>query len=199
MTIPTKSLINFFSSHLLVNSLSPFWPVTWEGEGKPKIVTKGDKGGRGVKKSHFCGDVIFEWPLRNFNPLSLFRADFVCVGKTQKISCECTSGCESASANLHLKKCFIKNPSLKFNNFSASLNPVGEVRVNFRGYFRDQIFWSIYIRVNKFLDSTKLPVEMFFWSTVDRTRMTGHQFVETHQPCSTSTPIVLCVPGWMDG
>ena len=49
MTIPTKSLINFFSSHLLVNSLSPFAPVTWEGGGKPKIVTNGDKGGRGSK------------------------------------------------------------------------------------------------------------------------------------------------------
>ena len=58
MTIPTK-VGNFpFTG----NSLSPFTPVTWEGGGKPKIVTNGDKGGRGVKKSHFCGDVIFEWP-----------------------------------------------------------------------------------------------------------------------------------------
>ena len=48
MTIPTKSFINFFSSHWY-NSLSPISLVTWEGEGKPKIVTKGDKGGRGVK------------------------------------------------------------------------------------------------------------------------------------------------------
>ena len=63
MTISIKSLIIFFSSHLLVNSLSPFAPVTWEGRGKPKIVKNGDKGGRGVKKSHFCGDVIFERPL----------------------------------------------------------------------------------------------------------------------------------------
>ena len=38
--------------------------MTWEGGGKPKIVTKDDKGGRGVKISHFCGDVIFERPLR---------------------------------------------------------------------------------------------------------------------------------------
>ena len=37
--------------------------MTWEGGGKPKIVSKGDKGGRGVKKSHFCGDVVFERPL----------------------------------------------------------------------------------------------------------------------------------------
>ena len=64
MTIPTKSLINFFSSHLLVNSLSPFAPVTGEGGCKQKMVTNGDKGGRGVKKSHFCGDVIFERPLK---------------------------------------------------------------------------------------------------------------------------------------
>ena len=34
--------------------------MTWEGGGKPKIVTNDDMGGRGVKKSHFCGDVIFE-------------------------------------------------------------------------------------------------------------------------------------------
>ena len=26
------------------------------------MVANGDKGGRGVKKSHFCGDVIFERP-----------------------------------------------------------------------------------------------------------------------------------------
>ena len=38
--------------------------MTGEGGGKPKIVTNGDKGGRGVKKSHFCGDVIFERPLK---------------------------------------------------------------------------------------------------------------------------------------
>ena len=63
MNIPTKSVNNFFSSHLLVNSLSPFAPVTGEGGGKPKIVTNGDKGRRGVKKSHFCDDVIFERPL----------------------------------------------------------------------------------------------------------------------------------------
>ena len=64
MTIPTKSFINFFSNHLLVNSLSPFALVTWEGVGKSKIVTNDDMGGRGVKKSHFCGDVIFELPLK---------------------------------------------------------------------------------------------------------------------------------------
>ena len=29
-------------------------------------MTNGDKGGRGVKKSHFCGDVIFERPLRTY-------------------------------------------------------------------------------------------------------------------------------------
>ena len=70
MTIPTMGLINFFSSQLYTgNSLSPFAPVTWEEEGKPKIVTNGDKGGRGVTKSHFCGDVIFERPLRRL----LFR------------------------------------------------------------------------------------------------------------------------------
>ena len=40
--------------------------MTWEGGGKPKIVTNGDKGGRGVKKSHFCGDVIFERPPNNW-------------------------------------------------------------------------------------------------------------------------------------
>ena len=62
MTIPTNSLIYFFSSHLLVNSLSPFIPVTWEGGGKPKIVTNGDKGERAVKKFYFCCDVIFERP-----------------------------------------------------------------------------------------------------------------------------------------
>ena len=27
------------------------------------MVTNGDKGGRGVWNSQFCGDVIFEWPL----------------------------------------------------------------------------------------------------------------------------------------
>ena len=53
MTISIKSLINFFSSHLLVNSLSPFAPVTWEGGGKPKLVANGDKGGRGVQKIAF--------------------------------------------------------------------------------------------------------------------------------------------------
>ena len=34
-----------------------------EGGGSDRLVTNGDKGGRGVKKSHFCGDVIFERPL----------------------------------------------------------------------------------------------------------------------------------------
>ncbi len=63
MTIPTNSH-TFFLQPFTGNSLSPFAPVTWEGGGKPKIVTNGDKGGRGVKKSHFCGDVIFERPLR---------------------------------------------------------------------------------------------------------------------------------------
>ena len=39
--------------------------MTWEGGDKPKIVTNGDKGGRGRgEESHFCGDVIFERPLR---------------------------------------------------------------------------------------------------------------------------------------
>ena len=46
-------LINFFSSHLL-NTLSPFAPVTWEGGGKPKIVTNGDMEGRGVKNLIFA-------------------------------------------------------------------------------------------------------------------------------------------------
>ena len=32
--------------------------MTWEGGDKPKIVTNDDMGGRGVKKSHFCGDVL---------------------------------------------------------------------------------------------------------------------------------------------
>ena len=45
------------------NSLPPFALVTWGGGGKPKIVTNGDKGGRGVKKSHFCGDVILNGPI----------------------------------------------------------------------------------------------------------------------------------------
>ena len=36
--------------------------MTWEGGGKPKIVTNDDMGGRGVKNFHFYGDVIFERP-----------------------------------------------------------------------------------------------------------------------------------------
>ena len=56
-------MLIIFLQSFIGNSLSPFAPVTGEGGGKPKIVTNGDKGGRGVKKSHFCGDVIFERPL----------------------------------------------------------------------------------------------------------------------------------------
>ena len=50
---PQRVLLNFFSRHLPVNSLSPFAPVTCEGGGKPKIVSNGDKGGRGVKNLIF--------------------------------------------------------------------------------------------------------------------------------------------------
>ena len=57
------SLIDFFLEPFTSKSLSPFSPVTWEGRGRPKIVTNVDKGGRGVKKSHFCGDVILNGPL----------------------------------------------------------------------------------------------------------------------------------------
>ena len=32
-----------------------------------KKVTNSDIGGRGSKIWHFCGDVIFKWPLRGFD------------------------------------------------------------------------------------------------------------------------------------
>ena len=41
-------------------------------------MTNGDKGGRGVKKSHFCGDVIFEWPHRGLCSMPLLN-EFLCT------------------------------------------------------------------------------------------------------------------------
>ena len=39
------------------------WVVTRGGGGSRQTVTKGDKGGRGVKNRDFYGDILFEWPL----------------------------------------------------------------------------------------------------------------------------------------
>ena len=41
--------------------------VTRGGGGSRQTVTRGDKGGRGVKNRDFYGDILFEWP-----PGSLF-------------------------------------------------------------------------------------------------------------------------------
>ena len=60
MTIPTKSFINFLFSHLLVIVCHRL-PRRHGREGVNQKMTR--EGG-GVKISHFCGDVIFEWPLR---------------------------------------------------------------------------------------------------------------------------------------
>ena len=37
-------------------------PGDMGGGGSTRLVTNGDKGGREVQNSQFCGDVIFEWP-----------------------------------------------------------------------------------------------------------------------------------------